>query len=272
MPRHVAIIMDGNGRWATKRFLPRVAGHVKGADAVRGVVETCLERGVEYLTLFAFSSENWRRPEEEVSMLMRLFVTMLEREVVKMHANDIRLKVVGDLSRFNVAVFSCANKPFGWFNAYAHAAARGHSANDDPAADACAQSDQKARLAALERAVDMLRRQGAHGVVFHWQRTLKLLIDQSAQGSGYPSQLAGGHIALAVHGTGAGNTHRGPRKALERDGDHAVDGLRHLKRIAGRLPLVAVYDIDAVLHTAQFYGCTANVNPNSVHVSPRYFH
>ena len=101
MPRHVAIIMDGNGRWATKRFLPRVAGHVKGADAVRGIVETCLERGVEYLTLFAFSSENWRRPEEEVSMLMRLFVTMLEREVVKMHANDIRLKVVGDLSRFN---------------------------------------------------------------------------------------------------------------------------------------------------------------------------
>ena len=93
VPRHVAIIMDGNGRWATKRFLPRVAGHVKGADAVRGVVETCLERGVEYLTLFAFSSENWRRPEEEVSMLMRLFVTMLEREVVKMHASDIRLSI-----------------------------------------------------------------------------------------------------------------------------------------------------------------------------------
>ncbi|WP_183745968.1 MULTISPECIES: polyprenyl diphosphate synthase [unclassified Janthinobacterium] len=101
VPRHVAIIMDGNGRWATKRFLPRFAGHVKGADAVRGVVETCIDRGVEYLTLFAFSSENWRRPEEEVSMLMRLFVTMLEREVVRMHANDIRLKVVGDLSRFN---------------------------------------------------------------------------------------------------------------------------------------------------------------------------
>ncbi|MDC8759948.1 polyprenyl diphosphate synthase [Janthinobacterium fluminis] len=101
VPRHVAVIMDGNGRWATKRFLPRVAGHVKGAEAVRGVVEACVERGVEYLTLFAFSSENWRRPEEEVSLLMRLFVTMLEREVAKMHANDIRLKVVGDLSRFN---------------------------------------------------------------------------------------------------------------------------------------------------------------------------
>jgi undecaprenyl diphosphate synthase len=101
VPRHIAIIMDGNGRWATRRFLPRVAGHVKGADTVSNIVEACLDRGVEYLTLFAFSSENWRRPEEEVSLLMRLFVTMLEREVAKMHANNIRLKVVGDLSRFN---------------------------------------------------------------------------------------------------------------------------------------------------------------------------
>lgn len=101
MPRHIAMIMDGNGRWATKRFLPRVAGHVKGVEAVRGVVEACVERGVEFLTLFAFSSENWRRPQEEVSLLMRLFVTALEREVAKMHANDIRLKVVGDLSRFD---------------------------------------------------------------------------------------------------------------------------------------------------------------------------
>ena len=100
VPRHVAIIMDGNGRWATKRFLPRVAGHVKGVDAVRDIVEACVLRGVEYLTLFAFSSENWRRPEEEVSLLMRLFVTALEREVSKMHANNIRLKVVGDLSAF----------------------------------------------------------------------------------------------------------------------------------------------------------------------------
>ncbi|PWF45973.1 polyprenyl diphosphate synthase [Massilia glaciei] len=100
VPRHVAIIMDGNGRWATRRFLPRVAGHVKGVEAVRGCVEACVERGIEYLTLFAFSSENWRRPEAEVSLLMRLFVTALEREVSKMHANNIRLKVVGDLSRF----------------------------------------------------------------------------------------------------------------------------------------------------------------------------
>jgi undecaprenyl diphosphate synthase len=101
VPRHLAIIMDGNGRWATKRFLPRVAGHVKGVEAVRTVVEACAERGIEYLTVFAFSSENWRRPEEEVSLLMKLFVTALEREVAKMHANNIRLKVVGDLSRFD---------------------------------------------------------------------------------------------------------------------------------------------------------------------------
>jgi undecaprenyl diphosphate synthase len=101
VPRHIAVIMDGNGRWATKRFLPRVAGHVKGVEAVRGIVEACVERGVEFLTLFAFSSENWRRPQEEVSLLMRLFMTALEREVAKMHANDIRLKVVGDLGRFD---------------------------------------------------------------------------------------------------------------------------------------------------------------------------
>ncbi|MDB5767151.1 MAG: uppS [Collimonas fungivorans] len=101
VPRHVAIIMDGNGRWATKRFLPRFAGHGKGVEAVRTVVEACVARGVEYLTLFAFSSENWRRPADEVSLLMRLFVVALEREVSKMHANGIRLKVVGDLSRFD---------------------------------------------------------------------------------------------------------------------------------------------------------------------------
>jgi undecaprenyl diphosphate synthase len=104
VPRHVAIIMDGNGRWATKRFLPRVAGHAKGVEAVRGIVEACIRRDVKYLTLFAFSSENWRRPAEEVSLLMRLFVTALEKEVSKMHANDVRLKVVGDLSRFDLSL------------------------------------------------------------------------------------------------------------------------------------------------------------------------
>jgi|SRR5690606_21744738 len=101
VPRHIAIIMDGNGRWATKRFMPRVAGHVKGVEAVRGVVEACARQGVEYVTFFAFSSENWRRPADEVSTLMRLFVTALEREVAKMHANGIRLRIVGDLSRFD---------------------------------------------------------------------------------------------------------------------------------------------------------------------------
>lgn len=101
VPRHIAIIMDGNGRWATKRFLPRVAGHAKGVDAVRKVVKACVDRGVGYLTLFAFSSENWRRPTDEVSLLMRLFRKVLEVEVKKMHANNIRLKVVGDLTKFD---------------------------------------------------------------------------------------------------------------------------------------------------------------------------
>ncbi|MBK4734539.1 polyprenyl diphosphate synthase [Noviherbaspirillum pedocola] len=101
VPRHIAIIMDGNGRWATRRFLPRVAGHAKGVERVRDVVEACVDRGVEFLTLFAFSSENWRRPPEEVSVLMRLFMTALEREITKMHVNEIRLKVIGDLSRFD---------------------------------------------------------------------------------------------------------------------------------------------------------------------------
>ncbi len=101
VPRHIAIIMDGNGRWATQRRLPRVAGHTRGVEAVRTAVEACARAGVEYLTLFAFSSENWRRPVEEVSFLMRLFVTALEREVGKLHANGIRLRVVGDLSVFD---------------------------------------------------------------------------------------------------------------------------------------------------------------------------
>ena len=100
VPRHVAIIMDGNGRWATQRRLPRVAGHAKGVEAVRGVVDACVRRGVEYLTLFAFSSENWRRPADEVSVLMRLFITALQREVKLLDDNGIRLKVVGALDAF----------------------------------------------------------------------------------------------------------------------------------------------------------------------------
>ncbi len=100
VPGHIAVIMDGNGRWAKKRFLPRVAGHVKGVELVRELVRACLERGVDYLTLFAFSSENWRRPLEEVSLLMQLFVKALEQEVERLQRHGVRLRVIGDLSRF----------------------------------------------------------------------------------------------------------------------------------------------------------------------------
>lgn len=100
-PRHVAIIMDGNNRWARQRRLAGVAGHKAGVKAVRSTVETCARQGVEILTLFAFSSENWRRPEDEVSALMRLFVLALEREVKKLHRNNIRLRIIGDLTAFN---------------------------------------------------------------------------------------------------------------------------------------------------------------------------
>ena len=92
--------MDGNGRWARNRHLPRVAGHKRGVEAVRATVKASIERGVEFLTLFAFSSENWRRPADEVSILMELFLRALEQEVAKLHDNDIRFRVVGDRTRF----------------------------------------------------------------------------------------------------------------------------------------------------------------------------
>jgi undecaprenyl diphosphate synthase len=101
VPRHIAIIMDGNGRWANKRLLPRVAGHRKGVESVRASVRAAIEQGVEYLTLFAFSSENWRRPADEVSILMDLFARALEQEVAKLHSNGIRFRVIGDTSRFD---------------------------------------------------------------------------------------------------------------------------------------------------------------------------
>ena len=101
VPRHVAIIMDGNGRWAKRQHLPRIAGHRRGVEAVRATVRACAERGVEYLTLFAFSSENWRRPAEEVALLMQLFQMALTNEVEKLHRNGVRLKVVGDTRRFD---------------------------------------------------------------------------------------------------------------------------------------------------------------------------
>jgi len=103
-PRHVAIVMDGNGRWARERKLPRFAGHTAGVDTVKGVVRACVEKGIEVLTLFAFSSENWRRPRDEVSMLMGLFVSALDQQVKKLHQNDIRLRVIGDRSAFNPAL------------------------------------------------------------------------------------------------------------------------------------------------------------------------
>ncbi len=100
VPRHVAIIMDGNGRWAKQRRRPRFAGHKRGVEAVRAIVKACSERGVGYLTLFAFSSENWRRPPDEVALLMQLFIGALENEVQKLHRNGIRLRLIGDQSHF----------------------------------------------------------------------------------------------------------------------------------------------------------------------------
>ncbi|MBL8471019.1 MAG: di-trans,poly-cis-decaprenylcistransferase [Rhodocyclaceae bacterium] len=101
VPNHVAIIMDGNGRWARKRFLPRVAGHKRGVETVREIIRACIHRGISYLTLFAFSSENWRRPADEVSFLMQLFLRALEEEIARLHENRIRFRAIGDLSRFD---------------------------------------------------------------------------------------------------------------------------------------------------------------------------
>jgi undecaprenyl diphosphate synthase len=100
IPSHVAIIMDGNGRWAEARGQARHAGHRAGVNSVRSTIEECIRHGVKVLTLFAFSSENWRRPKGEVSLLMELFLTALQREVKRMQSNDIQLRVIGDISAF----------------------------------------------------------------------------------------------------------------------------------------------------------------------------
>ncbi|MDD2723510.1 MAG: polyprenyl diphosphate synthase [Methylovulum sp.] len=100
-PRHIAIIMDGNGRWAQQRFMPRAFGHQAGVKAVRKIVEYCAQQKVEVLTLFAFSSENWRRPEDEVSMLMGLFLATLQSEINKLDRNNIRLRFIGNRSQFS---------------------------------------------------------------------------------------------------------------------------------------------------------------------------
>ncbi|MBT8420907.1 MAG: isoprenyl transferase [Gammaproteobacteria bacterium] len=101
IPRHVAIIMDGNGRWAMRRHLPRIAGHRAGIDSVRRVVRVCGEKGIRALTLFAFSSENWQRPREEVGLLMNLFMSAMEQEAKKLHQHNVRLRVIGDRRPFS---------------------------------------------------------------------------------------------------------------------------------------------------------------------------
>lgn len=98
IPRHIAIIMDGNGRWAKKRGMPRIAGHTEGVESVRDIVEVCGQLGVQFLTLYAFSTENWKRPQEEVSLLMRLLLKALRDETDRLHTNNVRLKAIGDIA------------------------------------------------------------------------------------------------------------------------------------------------------------------------------
>ncbi len=110
VPQHVAVIMDGNGRWAKKRFLPRVAGHHRGVETVREITRACVERGIGYLTLFTFSSENWRRPAEEVAVLRQLLQRALEDEVDRLHSNQVRLKLIGDIKAFGESIASLVQK------------------------------------------------------------------------------------------------------------------------------------------------------------------
>jgi undecaprenyl diphosphate synthase len=110
VPNHIAIIMDGNGRWAKKHFMPRFAGHMKGFDSLKKIVGFCIERNVQYLTVFAFSSENWRRPPEEVSLLMGLFSRALEGEVDRLNAHQVRLRIVGDMTAFDPKIQSLIEK------------------------------------------------------------------------------------------------------------------------------------------------------------------
>ncbi|MBF0803231.1 MULTISPECIES: isoprenyl transferase [unclassified Neisseria] len=104
IPRHIAVIMDGNGRWAKKRLLPRVMGHKRGLNALENMVKRCAESGVQYLTVFAFSTENWRRPEDEVSFLMGLFLQTLQKQGQRLHENNMRVKIIGNRSRFSKAI------------------------------------------------------------------------------------------------------------------------------------------------------------------------
>ena len=106
IPLHVAVIMDGNGRWAKSRGLPRIAGHRKGVERVRDMVSACVEKGVKHLTLFAFSSENWRRPAQEVQLLKELFLVALDNEIRKLHKNNVRFRVIGEVERFGEKIVS----------------------------------------------------------------------------------------------------------------------------------------------------------------------
>ncbi len=103
-PRHIAVIMDGNGRWAAARALPRTAGHGMGVRTVKQIVEACAQRGIEALTLFAFSSENWQRPREEVSVLMNKFLEALDQEIEGLHKNGLRVRFIGNLSQLSTAL------------------------------------------------------------------------------------------------------------------------------------------------------------------------
>lgn len=104
IPRHISIIMDGNGRWAKQRGLPRIAGHNEGVESVRDIVEACGQLDVDYLTLYAWSTENWKRPQEEVSLLMRLLLKALKNETDRLHRNNVRLKAIGDIKRLPAEV------------------------------------------------------------------------------------------------------------------------------------------------------------------------
>ena len=99
LPQHIAIIMDGNGRWAKKRALPRIAGHREGVNSVRDIVEVCGELGIESLTLYTFSTENWRRPQEEISALMQLLISTLKKEINELNKNNVRLMTVGNMDK-----------------------------------------------------------------------------------------------------------------------------------------------------------------------------
>lgn len=110
LPHHIAVVMDGNGRWANRRHMPRVAGHKAGVNATRRIVENCAKKNIRVLTIFAFSSENWRRPETEVSSIMSLFVTTISAEVKKLHKKNVCIKFIGDRSRFSEKLQNSINE------------------------------------------------------------------------------------------------------------------------------------------------------------------